>query len=57
MLGNISKKFLLLLLEALTSESFSLQSLSYSSNRQGFTKVTITRAGCLREWSQGELLL
>ena len=32
LLGNISKTCLLLLLEALTSESFSLQSLSYSSN-------------------------
>ena len=37
-------------------ESFSLQSLSHSSNGV-FTKVVLTRAGRLREWSQGELRL
>ena len=25
--------------------------------KRGFTKVTITRAGCLQEWSKGDLLL
>ena len=35
-------------LVAVTYGSFSLQ---------GFTKVVVTIAGCLREWSQGELRL
>ena len=32
-----------------------LQKFSHSSFKRGFTKVVVTRAGRLREWSQGEL--
>ena len=41
---------------AVAYESFSLKSLSHSSNG-GFTKVVVTSARRLRVWSQGELRL
>ena len=37
--------------------SFSLQSFKKSQFKWGFAKVVVTRAGRLREWSQGELRL
>ena len=40
--------------EESSEESFSLQSVSHSS-KGGFTKVVVTRAGCLQEGSEGEL--
>ena len=43
-------------LVAVAFGSFSLQSLSFEF-KQGFTKVVVTIAGRLREWSQGELRL
>ena len=43
-------------LVAVAYGSFSLQSLSFEF-KQGFTKVVVTIAGRLREWSQGELRL
>ena len=41
-------------LVAVAYGSFSLQSLSFEF-KQGFTKVVVTIAGRLREWSQGKL--
>ena len=34
-----------------------LRELVITQIKQGFSKLVVTRAGCLREWSQGELFL
>ena len=34
-----------------------LRELVITQIKQGFSKLVITRAGCLRQWSQGELFL
>ena len=52
--GYKSQKWSLSLTRVVTYESFSLQNLS-DSLKWGLTKVVITRAGCLPEWSRGEL--
>ena len=44
------------LMGAESYESFSLQGLGHLF-KPVFIKVVITRAGCLREWSQGQLRL
>ena len=52
--GYKSQKWLLSLTRVVTYESFALQSLS-DSVKWGLIKVVVTRAGCLPEWSRGEL--
>lgn len=52
--GYKSQKWSLSLIRVVTYESFSLQNLS-DSLKWGLTKAVITRAGCLPEWSRGEL--
>ena len=45
--------WIILKVVTVTFKSFSVQSLSQL--KWGFTKVVVTRAGRLREWSKGEI--